>query len=298
MNSYFRIRLIRIPSNLEEDITLYCFEHNCLGISEVLSYVQKDLVYDPRVRPQKFKDMESYFSVNPARTFFEGLTEIYPQIKWEVIEEEQKDWLEEWKKGFKPFSLVGPYWVIPSWETIPAEAQIPLWIDPGMAFGTGTHATTQIAAAFIYRWFQNPTSVGNISVIDVGTGTAILAILARLAGASRVVAIDVDPEACRVARDNLQRNPDVNQVVVSDSLLEEVHESFDLLVANIVDGVLINIKKDILRVLKPNGHVIVTGILEERETYFLDEFLKDTNLKIERRLVKDEWVGYWMVHAT
>lgn len=297
MNSYYRVRLIKVPSSLEEDITLHCFEYDCLGISEALSYVQKDLVYDPSVRPQKFKDMDSYFSVNPARAFFEGLSEIHPQIKWDVFEEEQKDWLEEWKKGFKPFSLVGPYWVIPSWEAIPPEAKMPLRIDPGMAFGTGTHATTQLAAAFIYRWFQKPPTDGNISVIDVGTGTAILAILARLAGAQRVLGIDVDPEACRVARENLQRNPEVSQVEISDALLEEVHESFHLVIANIIDGILINIKKDLLRVMKPHGHIIVTGVLEERENYFLDEFLKDSDLKIERRLVKDEWVGYWMVHA-
>jgi ribosomal protein L11 methyltransferase len=297
MDSYYRIRLIKVPSTLEEEITLHCFAHSCLGISEALNYVQKDLVYDPTVRPQKFKDMDAYFSERPTRLFFDGLSEIHSAIKWEVLEEAQKDWLEEWKKGFKPFQLVGPYWVIPSWEEMPQEAGVPLHIDPGMAFGTGTHATTQLAAAFIYRWFQKPPLEGPISVLDVGTGTAILAILARLAGAKNVMGIDVDPEACRVARENLARNPEANQVQISDQLIEEVHETFHLVVANIIDGILLNIKKDLLRVLKPDGHIIVTGVLEERESQFIDEFIKDTNLKIQRRLVKDEWVGYWMVNA-
>lgn len=297
MESYYRVRLIKVPSSFEEDVTLHCFSNSCLGISEALSYIQKDLVYEAIVTLQKIKDLDIYFSERPSRSFFDGLLEIHPEIKWEILEEEQKDWLEEWKKGFKPFQLVGHYWIVPSWETAPKEAQVPLHIDPGMAFGTGTHATTQLAAAFIHRLFQKPLGERPVSVLDVGTGTAILAILANLAGAKNVMGIDIDPEACRVARENIVRNPDAENVQISDQLLEEVRESYDLVVANIIDGVLLKIKVDLLRVLKPQGHIIVTGILEERESQFIDDFIKDTNLKIERRLVKDEWVGYWMVDA-
>jgi ribosomal protein L11 methyltransferase len=286
-----------VPSSLEEDITLHCFANSCLGISEALSYVQKDLVYEATVRFEKFKDMDTYFTERPSGSFFDGLLAIHPLSKWEILEEVQKDWLEEWKKGFKPFQLVGPYWVVPSWEPIPKEAQEPLHIDPGMAFGTGTHATTQMAAAFVYRFFQKPPTAEPISVLDVGTGTAILAILARLAGAKNVIGIDIDPEACRVARENMLRNPKADQVQISDQQLDEMHETFHLVIANIIDGVLLRIKEDLLKAMKPNGHIIVTGILEERESQFIDEFIKDTDLKIERRLAKDEWVGYWMVHA-
>lgn len=294
MNSYFRLRLMHVPSSLEEEITILSFDSKCLGISEVLSYVQKDLVYDPTLRPQKFKDMDIYFDQRPPQTLFEKIAAINGNIKWEIFEEAHKDWLEEWKKGFKPFCLVGPYWVVPSWEKAPPEAAIPLWIDPGMAFGTGTHATTQLAAALVYKWFQKPPFAKPIEVIDIGTGTAILAMLARYAGADDVMAIDIDPEARRVARENVQLNTKVDQVIVSDVLIEEIRGSFHLVIANIIDGVLLNIKKDMLRVLKPGGHMIVTGILEERETQFIDDFLKDTTLKIERRIAKDEWVGYWL----
>jgi ribosomal protein L11 methyltransferase len=106
--------------------------------------------------------------------------------------------------------------------------------------------------------------------------------------------IDVDPEARRVARDNLDHNRLSDQVIISEALIEEVQGTFHLVIANIIDGVLLKIKSDLLRVLKPGGHLIVTGILEERETQFIDDFLKDTSLKIERRLSKDEWVGYWL----
>lgn len=285
---------MHVPHTLEEEVSILCFASECLGISEALSYVQKDLVYEPTLRPQRFKDIDVFFNSRPTQEFFDQVRTLNSNIRLEVFEEEHKDWLEEWKKGFKPFCLVGPYWVVPSWEKAPAEAEFPLWIDPGMAFGTGTHATTQLAAALIYKWFQKPLFNEPIEALDVGTGTAILAMLARYCGADDVMAIDIDPEATRVAKENIILNPKASQVVVSDVLLEEIKSSFHLVIANIIDGVLINIKSDLLRVLKPGGHLIVTGILEERETMFIDEFLKNTNLKIERRLTKDEWVGFWL----
>jgi ribosomal protein L11 methyltransferase len=290
--TYFKVRVKKIPSSLESEMTELSFEFGCSGISEALSYVQKDLVYDPEIRPMRFRDVDVFFSERPSNAFFESLKELSQEIDWEISEEVQKDWLEEWKKGFKPFQLVGPFWVVPSWFEPPAEAQIPLLIDPGMAFGTGTHATTQMAAALVHRVLKKKAPAATeFTAIDVGTGTAILAMLAKISGADRVVGIDIDPEAQRVARENVQRNK-VEKVEIPELLLEEVRESFDLVIANIIDGVLLKLKDDLCRVLKHKGHLILTGVLEERENQFIDQFLKDTDLKIDLRLAKDEWVGY------
>jgi hypothetical protein len=84
--------------------------------------------------------MDVFFAESPERDFFDGLLEYNQNIKWNIFEEENKDWLEEWKKGFKPFRLVGDFWVVPSWLTPPPECKHPIYIDPGMAFGTGPHA--------------------------------------------------------------------------------------------------------------------------------------------------------------
>lgn len=289
--TYFRVRVKKIPSSLEAEVTELSFEHGCSGISEALSYVQKDLVYDPELRPMRFRDVDVFFTQKPLTEYFDALKELCPDVMWEVIEEVHKDWLEEWKKGFKPFPLVGPFWVVPSWFEAPVEAERPLSIDPGMAFGTGTHATTQMAAALIHRIFKKKPAEANWQVIDVGTGTAILAMLARLSGATRVVGLDIDPEARRVARENVQRNL-VSGIEIQEKLLEEVRESFDVVVANIIDGVLLQLKSDLCRVMKPGGFIILTGILEEREGSFIDQFLEETDLKIELRLAKDEWVGF------
>lgn len=290
-STYYRVRVRKIPASLEAETTEVSFRHGCLGLSEALSYVQKDLVYDPEIRPLRFHDVDVFFSNQPPNEFFEELKSLSSEISWEINEEAQKDWLEEWKKGFKPFPLVGPFWVVPSWFEPPKEAEIPLSIDPGMAFGTGTHATTQMAAALIHRIFKKKPASADWRVIDVGTGTAILAMLAKLSGATEVVGIDIDPEARRVARENVVRNK-VEGVDIQDELLEEVRAHFDVVVANIIDGVLLQLKQDLCRILKPEGYLILTGILEERESNFIDEFLEGTNLQIDLRLAKDEWVGF------
>ncbi len=289
--TYFRVRVKKIPSNLEAEMTELGFEYGCTGLSEALNYIQKDLVYDPEIRHQRFHDVDVFFSEKPPLSFFEAIQELHGNIEYQLVEEEHKDWLEEWKKDFKPFPLVGPVWVVPSWLQAPIEAETTLSLDPGMAFGTGTHATTQMAAALVYKALQKKSSDSNWQVLDVGTGTAILAMLSQKAGASKVVAIDVDPEARRVARENILRN-EIQGIEVSDLLLEEVKGTFDLVIANIIDGVLLNLKDDLERVTKTPGFLILTGILEERESSFLDQFLSQTSLKIEMRLAKEEWVGF------
>lgn len=289
MGSYFRVRLSRVPLSLEEDVTAGCFAKGCLGLSEALNYVQKDLTYDPDVLNGKTKEIDVFFAEKPKREFYTFINEVSPQIQTQEFEEEEKDWLAEWKKGFVPFKLVGPFWVVPSWIEAPPEAEIPLLIDPGMAFGTGTHATTQLAAALTHKVIKSGVPIK--SVIDVGTGTGILALVAKKMGVSKVVGVDIDPEARRVAKENVVRNQEP-QIQVPDLNIEDINEKFDLVIANIIDGVLIKIKEDLVKATKPGGHLILTGILLERENHFLENFLEDPTLEIDRRIAKDEWVGF------
>lgn len=293
-NSYFRIRLSQVPAELEDIITTHCFESGASGVTEALPFTQPDLTYDPQILHVRSHELDVFFPERPGSNFFEGLTELNEGIKWNIFEEETKDWLEEWKKGFKPFKLVGDFWVVPSWLTPPPECKHPIYIDPGMAFGTGTHATTQMMAFFIHKLAEKyKDQIGDWTMLDVGTGTAILAMLAEMAGMGLVTGIEIDPEARRVARENIKLNK-VEQISIPESLIEDIREQFDVVVANIIDGVLINIKKDLMRVLKPGGHMLLTGILEERDNHFFEKFLEGSGLTVIRRLEKDEWVGYWV----
>ena len=294
MSSYFRVRLSYVSTLLEDDVTDHSFEHGATGVTEALAYTQPDLTYDPDLVPVKSHDLDVFFMEKPAQEFFTGLTALDSNIKWGVFEEENKDWLEEWKKGFKPFQLVGPFWIIPSWLQPPPECEFPIYIDPGMAFGTGTHATTKMASYFVHKLSEKyKKEIPNWTLLDVGTGTAILAMLALKSGFGLVSGIEIDPEARRVAKENVKLNK-MSEIDISDALLEEVRGEYDVVIANIIDGVLINIKKDLLRVLKPGGFLFLTGILTERDNHFFEKFIESSNLKVLRRLEKEEWVGYWV----
>lgn len=293
-NSYFRVRLSQVPADLEDVITTHSFGSGATGVTEALSFAQPDLTYDPKILHKQDHDLDVFFAEKPSTAFFEGLTSLNQNIKWGIFEEENKDWLEEWKKGFKPFKLVGDFWVVPSWLTPPEECKHAIYIDPGMAFGTGTHATTQMMAHFIFKLSQQYSKeIGNWSLLDVGTGTAILAMLAQMAGVGLVEGIEIDPEARRVARDNVKLN-NLEVIDIPETQIEDIHSSYDIVVANIIDGVLIKIKKDLMKVLKPGGHMLLTGILEERDNHFFENFLEKSGLTVVRRLQKDEWVGYWV----
>jgi len=294
MNNYIRIRLTSVPESMEDIVTGHCFECGATGVTEALAFTQPDLTYDPDILHVKAHDLDVYFTERPGCEFFDKLTEWIPKIKWDIREEENKDWLAEWKKGFVPFQLVGPYWVVPSWHEAPPEAEKPLKIDPGMAFGTGTHATTKMAAYFVHKLGSSLKKDQHYSLIDVGTGTGILAMLARQEGIKTVLGVEIDPEARRVANENIKLNG-LEDIKISEGTLEQVTGQFDFVVANIIDGVLIKIKNELLRVLKPGGQIFLTGILTERDNDFFADFIETTSsLKVVRRIEKDEWVGYWL----
>jgi ribosomal protein L11 methyltransferase len=293
-STYFRVRLINVPAQFEDVITGHSFEYGATGVTEALNFRQPDLTYDPDLVPARSHDIDVYFSERPGSEYFDKIREWAPHIGSQIFEEENKDWLAEWKKGFVPFQLVGDFWVVPSWLEAPKEAKKPIIIDPGMAFGTGTHATTKMASYFVNKLCASFEKPANISLIDVGTGTGILAMLAAHYKLGHIMGIEIDPEARRVARENIKLNNFDSEILIGDELVEEVHDSFDVVVANIIDGVLIQIKDSLFSLLAPGGHIFLTGILLERETHFLENFVEGSGLETVRRIEKDEWVGFWL----
>lgn len=290
---YLRVHLSLVPSELEDQITEYSFEFGAQGLSEALQFKQPNLAYDPTILGSRTKNFDVYFQEAPDKAYFDGLKQLSSQLEWQVFEEENKDWLEEWKKGFEAFQLAGPYWIVPSWLPSPVAPEFSIQIDPGMAFGTGTHATTQIASSFLNRKSKDIPKGGHLSLLDVGTGTAILAMLARRLGFAPIIGLEIDPEARRVARENLLRNQ-MTEIEILDQPLEELRQSFDVVVANIIDGVLINLRKELLQSTRSGGDLFLTGILLEREEIFLEKFVRVSPVEVVRRWQHDEWVGYWV----
>lgn len=292
--TYFRIRLSNVSTPKEQEITNFCFEHKALGLSEVLSFTQPDLTYDPSLISRRLLELDVFFEQKPSDEFFKELRDKFFDIRCTTNEEQNKDWLEEWKKGFVPFKLVGKTWVVPSWLEKPAEAETEVKIDPGMAFGTGTHATTKMASYFIHKLAtENSDKIKNWTVMDVGTGTAILAVLAEKLNYGLITGVEIDVEARRKARENCELNKTKN-IDITDLQIDEIRDQYDVVVANIIDGVLIKLQKDLLKVTKTNGHLFLTGILQERDNTFFEKFIEKNPVKVIKRIQKDEWVGYWV----
>lgn len=292
--TYFRIRLSNVNTPKEQEITNFCFEYKALGLSEVLSFTQPDLTYDPSLVSRRLLELDVFFEGKPSDEFFKNLMAKFPEIRCITNEEESKDWLSEWKKGFVPFKLVGKTWVVPSWMEKPPEAETEVKIDPGMAFGTGTHATTKMASYFIHKLAcENADVVKNWTMLDVGTGTAILAVLAEKLNYGLITGVEIDIEARRKARENCELNKTSN-IDITELQLDEIRDQYDVVVANIIDGVLIRLQNDLLKVTKTNGHLFLTGILQERDNMFFEKFIEKNPLKVIKRIQKDEWVGYWV----
>src|SRR2546428_767888 len=135
-----------------------------------------------------------------------------PPISRAIVED--RDWTEEWKKSYTSFPVGNDFFVIPSWVDSPCpDDRLPIRIDPGQAFGTGTHETTQLTMEALERWVE-PHHI----VLDVGTGSGILALASRLLGAKEVFACDIDPVAAQVARANMQRNAENDVSIFCGSL--------------------------------------------------------------------------------
>lgn len=288
-NRYFVLKASGLARTKEDDFTNACFEIGAAGIAEDLKFVQQDLRYDPDVVETSTLDLNVYFSAAPSESSILQLQGQFPNARIEVSAEENKDWLAEWKKGFKPFRFAGSFWVIPAWLTPPPEAPSDvnhhIYVEPGMAFGTGTHETTRLAAALLIDDVERSRPA---TLLDVGTGTGILALIAYRLGVKTLVGLDIDPEARRTARENLERNH-AQAIVIADHNLEDERGVYDIVVANIIDGVLTVLRHDLARTLKPGGRMVISGVLMDREAEFYAGFTADTGLRLLKKTSEGEW---------
>ncbi len=288
MKTYFELKIGPIPGRDKDILSHFCFEHGCAGISETLPFQQKSLVYEPEIYENKSAYMSAYFEEQPTEEFRILLQNKFPEVVFAISEENEKDWLKIWKENFKPFHFAGDYWIIPSWCQVPDSVKKYLLIDPGMAFGTGTHETTKLAA----EWYLNSVVQEKPkSVLDVGMGTGILAFITKREGAEKVVGIDIDPECIRVAKENSELNK-ISGVDFSTTRVEKIEEKFDHVFANIVSGVLLSIRESLLRTVKSRGTLILAGILKDEKENFIKEFLQDGSWELIGNKDLNEWTSY------
>jgi ribosomal protein L11 methyltransferase len=175
-----------------------------------------------------------------------------------VEELPDRAWEREWLKDFRPMCFGERLWVAPGGFTVGAENAVVVRLDPGLAFGTGTHATT----ALCLEWLDQ-ADIGNATLLDFGCGSGILAIAALKLGAKRATAVDIDLQAITATRQNALSN-DVDNRLVTTADIDQLDEQFDFVVANILAGTLNDQVEFVCDRLKPGGKLALSGILAEQ----------------------------------
>lgn len=223
--------------------------------------------------------------------YLRELAEIFevavPAVETTFIEDE--DWSATWKVHFKPFAIIPGLIIAPTWVPYQGrKGEQVIVMDPGMAFGTGHHATTSLSLQLLREALAGrPDS----SVLDVGTGTGILAMAAALFGAARVTAIDNDPEAVAAATENRDRNQLQQVMEVTDAPLASLTTPFSLVIANIVHDVLLELAPDLSRLTAAGGQLILSGILSGQQVTNIIACFGDLGFSLQRQEEKKEWTA-------
>lgn len=197
----------------------------------------------------------------------------------------EEDWADNWKKYFEPARITHDLTIVPSWtdyEAGPSEKVIKL--DPGMAFGTGTHPTTKMSLFALEQVLR-----GGETVLDVGTGSGVLSIASSLLGAKDLYAYDLDDVAVRVAQENIALNAGTENIhVAAGDLLKGVDIEADVIVANILADILVNLTDDAYRLLKDEGYLIMSGIISEKWN-LVRESTETAGFFLETHMIQGEW---------
>jgi ribosomal protein L11 methyltransferase len=245
------------------------------------------------------RDLQAYFANSAengslkmdVRRFLQGISGIYPEggiprIRWRVIKD--RNWNSSWHRFFTPQKIGKSFWVTTPWIAPPLlRRRHVITIEPGMAFGTGTHATTRGCLEFIEKVAPSFHERG-FRALDVGTGSGILAIALAKSGAKRVLAVDVDPLALKVARGNLRYNGVQKKVHLSGAKANQIKARFPVVVANLTAETIIDQVMALENRVAPRGFLILSGILYQKTKQVVKQFVG--GFRVIRRKREKEWV--------
>lgn len=292
MNNYFELK-IEINPEIEDIVSDIFFSNfDCEGVISA-EEAYKDLEMTSTTRGTLKAFLTSYPQnlneiLNTEREILKsrGLTDT-ELGSWKITlnEKENQDWSKKWKEKWTVTHVTDKIAVVPSWlEYSPKEDEIIITLDPGCAFGTGTHQTTQICMKAIEKYLQKGDTMA-----DIGTGSGILAILAKKFGASSVYGCDNDETVIDVCIENAQINH--TEATFELKTADKLTKKYDFVCANILHNVLAEIMGDLKNIMKPDAKLVLSGILDEKKPVVL-EAIEKHNLKIIDTLYQDQWIGF------
>lgn len=300
MNNWNSIT-IKITRAAEEAVSSILIEAGAGGveIKDSADYLTHEDLFGevlPAVTQSDFVELTAYYPENlplaelkaDIEHHINDLSEFFDLTGLEVTTNNlsETDWAEAWKKYFEPARITHDLTIVPNWtEDYQAQASEKLIkLDPGMAFGTGTHPTTKMSLYALEQILR-----GGETVLDVGTGSGVLSVASVLLGAAEVYAYDIDEVAVHVALDNIQLNADHEKIHVSaNSLLENVTQEADVIVANILADILVLMTEDAYRLVKPEGYLIMSGIIADKADMAI-RAAENAGFFLETRMIQGEW---------
>ena len=298
---WIKVRVDYFSDNLEETKAKLVNMFNEIGINqvEVIDYFsENELDYNANfsnkndvwsiigyIVDNRFANTKLNIIFNNLKEFMENENEFIYEIFTAKCNDE--DWQDEWKKYFHTVNITDNIVIKPSWDEYePSDNEIVVEIDPGLAFGTGTHETTSLCVEFLEKYAQNKKKL-----LDIGCGSGILMLIGKKLGVEKVVGIDIDEKVNDVVLENFSKNGiNDNFQVIIGNLVDNVNEKYDLVVSNILVDVLEKLLEDIEKALEKGAIVIFSGILNEKEEAFLKK-AKNYNLKQIDRKDKNNWVS-------
>lgn len=298
MKDYFEVSVKINPCAIELVTEIFFERFECEGVVQAEEkYKDLELIETTNnIAKGYIKYEEDDFSVPEIQKIFDHAKE---ELKEEGFTDEElgewsvsakkiinQDWSQKWKEHWKPTKASEHVVICPSWEECTRkDGDILITLDPGSAFGTGTHATTQLCIQAIEKYLKKGDEVA-----DIGTGSGILAITAIKFGASHAVAIDNDPLVIDVAKDNAQMNCVFNKIDFSHATADMLTEQYDFVCANILHNILAEIMGDLKNIMKPGAYMVLSGILDEKKPVVI-EAIEKHGLKTIETLHQEQWVA-------
>ncbi len=289
---------IAAPGALVDLMSSVVADYGCCGLVVEERQLDTFVVPDDDLDPEKCYRLKVYFEDVPDPE--QLLTDVRNTLLAMPISQQFnvqvnlgenvqiEDWSEKWKQNFSSFRVGQHLLIHPSWEDVVAgDDDVVIEIDPGMAFGTGTHATTKLCLEVIADLMASNQIPD--SMLDVGTGSGLLALGAAALGCPVIMANDIDPIACDVARKNIANNQYQGQITVTEESLEQLPGQYDLVVANILAEENVRLGQHFVAHLNPGGFLVLSGILREKEDFVRAGF-SALNLTFKECRYQEDWI--------
>ena len=284
--SWLQLRLAITPEQAEpmEDLLL-----GLGAVSVTFMDAEDQPIFEPDLGTTPLWQHTHLLALFEADTERQPLLDLLQQLWQQPLPEYQfediadQDWERSWMDNFQPMRFGQRLWIVPSWHEAPDSQAVNLLLDPGLAFGTGTHPTT----ALCLEWLDGQ-DVRGLNAIDFGCGSGILAIAALLLGAERVTGTDIDPQALEASRDNAQRNGIADERFPLYLPEAMPAEPADLLLANILAGPLVSLAPQLISLVRPGGRIALSGILAEQTEEILAAY-RDA-FELDPVAEKDGWI--------